>query len=937
LDFGDVDDLRARLDATLSTESHARPIAVLAGSGLTVGAIPSVSEIVNVIRKRIPSNDAAELDKRLAERSDPGLKYQEAFKFLSLRRPPEFRDKIIRLCTLRAYAKKPATDADLRPELLMQYEADIDSWDLPHGIAALGRIWSGMPSRVRGPIITTNFDPLIEIAIRKAGGTVSARIMDTDGTFLQDVRAFDFQQVVHMHGYWRESSTLSMTTQLTLERPALNGSIRALLGQYTLLVIGYGAWRDALTLQLMEVIREQSASELDILWCFHGNDSELHDALEHDDVLSNLRLAPGNVQFYTKVDANQVLPLLETTLSPYLQFPYTTRYSSGRGALLGWSSIAGTALEQGGAADDGEAALSFFDGRLPNWQDAVSKVIPKRDVVNTIRNQLGIELRRRVSSLTLIVGASGEGKTTALMQVAAAIALEHPEVVVLYNGEGRLTSVGEVMTLPSSSSYLLVMDDAFRSIERLRDLATRINKDSHKGIHLLLASRDTDWSDVGGFTFGWNRQLPTHIHRLRGISRLDATAIVASWESLGTRALGALSRIEGTSERIETLVQAAADDVGSDGAFLGALLATRYGPGLSEHIRELLIRLSQRQIHFLYGDSDYTLLDAFYLVALPHAAGVRSLSTKVLARALDITEQEAFGSVIFPLGDEAAISYNTENVLVRHHLIARTACDLANDLGGDYLRRATERVVRAAISVIEQTGMTPSLHDLAYLSQHLEEPALSIVAAEAAVAASPHRLSYRASLSRAYRLAGRHEDAIRVGRESLPLILTADDALTGARPTFTEWGVAEGNKGRWACNAVLAGVALQDSYNLGNLQVSQAGVAVSCLALAFRRLWESRREFVYLSGLASVAEFGHYLSVVTQQRRWLAEAEEIAFRDGAATFSDLNQVARALGEACRAAVGIIDEPFPTGMPVLRLQFEELVKLAEGTTRHRLGK
>jgi hypothetical protein len=102
--YGNVEDLLARIHATVSAEDTTRPLAILAGSGLTAGAIPGVNEIVNVIRHRMSTDDAIELDKRLAKTTEPSLKYQEAFTFLSLRHPPELRDRIITLCTLRAYS-----------------------------------------------------------------------------------------------------------------------------------------------------------------------------------------------------------------------------------------------------------------------------------------------------------------------------------------------------------------------------------------------------------------------------------------------------------------------------------------------------------------------------------------------------------------------------------------------------------------------------------------------------------------------------------------------------------------------------------------------------------------------------------------------------------------------------------------------------------------
>lgn len=411
---------------------------------------------------------------------------------------------------------------------------------------------------------------------------------------------------------------------------------------------------------------------------------------------------------------------------------------------------------------------------------------------------------------------------------------------------------------------------------------TRVNQTGRKGLHLLLGSRDSDWSSVGGFTFAWRRYLPTRIHRLRGINRPDAVSVVQSWERLGPAALGSLASLPSREARISALMDAAADERDpQEGAFLGALLTTRYGGGLVDHIRELLIRLAQRRIYSWRSEVDDSLLDAFFLVALPHAANVRTMTGSVLGISLNIAEQEVFGAVLLPLGDEAAISVNAANILVRHGLIARSACDLAVELGID-LGRIAERVVRAAVLAIEKFGPRPEFLELAYLSRHLEDHMLAVKAAAAAVEAAPGRLSYRTSLSRALRMAGDPGAAASAAEETLANLWHFDDLVTGARPMFTEWGVAEGNLGRWARNAVLVGISLQDTEAWARPYVEQQSTALVCMTLALRKLWEGSREFVFLNALAGLAEIGIRWPLDAEGRRHIQEIGDIAFKNGAA-------------------------------------------------------
>jgi hypothetical protein len=922
--FGDRSDLLARLHATISADDEARPLAVLAGSGLTLPAIPGVNEIINVVRNLLPPDDQAELDNRLRRLVEPGLKYQEAFMFLSRRRPPALRDRIITVCTLKAYRKKLDTQGDFAPDKLTQYEADVDSWNIPPGLESLGRVWVGLPPRLRGPIVTTNFDPLCEVAIQKAGGSVIPRVMDSDGSFMRDVRASaNIWQVIHLHGYWRQSSTLSMTTQLTQDRPALEGSIRTLLNQYTLLVLGYGAWNDALSRQLVRIVRGHEARDLDILWCYYRKPEELDKECETNDVLGTLRQAPGNVQFYTDIDVNDAIPALERKLAGLLTFSDSTRRKSGHETLVDWLPVSNSVAVAPTGDEGARAAITFFDGRLPNWHDAVNPLLPRRDVVRALHNELKEFIRLRQSSLMLITGASGEGKTTALMQTAALVAAGSPELVTLFNGEGRISSVDDIMRLPASTSYLLVIDDAYLSIERLRDLVVQINGSGRTGLHLLLASRDTDWSSVGGFTFTWARYVSAKTYNLRGISRPDAAAMIQSWERLGAEALGRLALLPDTEQRISALMDAAVDHrVAKDGAFLGALLMTRYGDGLIDHIRELLVRLSGRQIYRRLSEIDDNLLHAFFVIALPHAAGVRAMNAPVLARILGMAEQEVYGTVILPLGDEAAVAFDSENILIRHTLIAKAACDLSADLGVD-LNDVAMEVVRAAVAEVEERGVHPNVLQLAYLSQRLDDPAMAVIAAQAAVEAAPRRLSFRTSLSRALRVSGDARSAVRVAEEGLAMITDSDDILTGVRPMFTEWGVAEGYLGNWARNAVLASVSLQDMDAWGDPREDQLTTAVSCLALALRKLWESSRSFDFLNGLAGAADIGLRLDDTEHYRKRIREAEEIAFNNGAAQPRDLADAIANLAEACGAALARIESPFPLNMPAQRFRFEGL--------------
>jgi hypothetical protein len=717
-----------------------------------------------------------------------------------------------------------------------------------------------------------------------------------------------------------------MTAQLDLTRPALEGSIRAILSKYTLWVLAYGGWEDAFTRQLVTTIREQGAAQLDVLWCYYGSADSLAAEATDDHVLGRLKGAPGNIQFYVDFDVNTCLPNLERELSAFLHYPTITRSSSSRGPVLGWVPISRTLSAASTTKADDDSALTFFDGRLPNWSDARSSHIPRRDMTGTLLRELRARLDRRVNSLFLLTGAAGEGKTTIAMQVAWGLAVERSGIDVYFNSDNRWT-VESVLSLPSDRIHVYVVDDAFRSIERMRELVQRLNESDRRHIHVLAVSRDTDWASVGGNTFVWSKYVETRRHHLRGVNQIDARAIIQAWEEIGPAALGELAKLSTTAERIAALMDAATDLQRSqdEGAFLGALLKTKYGPGLADHVRELLIRLSEREVYAAGRHESFRLLDSFFMIAVPHASGLPSLPSEVLAEIHGLSPAETLAQIVIPLGDEAAISFNGEGVTTRHSSIAAAACELAPDVGID-LERVVRSVVSSAVRLVSAKGMRPALRPVAYLAQQLLDPTLAVVAARTAVETEPRRVSYRTSLSRAYRRANEFSKAVELGQATLEMLTSFDDLESGIRPMFSEWGVAEGNHGNWARNAVLCAVALQDLDLLGPVTRRQTVPTLACLALALRRLWERHRSYLLLQGLAALDKLASGLVIDDKQDKWLSDAATLAFRNGAPTFDQAQPAIRALTEACRFAASQLEAPLPSSMPPLRFRFDGLMSL-----------
>ncbi|NJL29259.1 MAG: hypothetical protein HC897_15945, partial [Thermoanaerobaculia bacterium] len=120
-----------------------------------------------------------------------------------------------------------------------QLERVAAAWALPEGVAALGRLIADCPATFGTAVLTTNFDPLVEVAIRKAGGQCHTSFLAEDGRF--SVRHGDGCHVIHVHGFWSgDEHTAHTVAQLTRPRPQLRRDLARFLERSDLVVLGYG-------------------------------------------------------------------------------------------------------------------------------------------------------------------------------------------------------------------------------------------------------------------------------------------------------------------------------------------------------------------------------------------------------------------------------------------------------------------------------------------------------------------------------------------------------------------------------------------------------------------------------------------------------------------------------------------------------------------------
>ena len=934
---GSMDDLVARIAFSLGKSESSRPIAFLTGSGVSRGSVPMSAQIVEQIRKSIADDvDLAAFDDHISKAKDDGERYQQAFQWLGIRRDPGFRDRVIQIATLGACRIGDVVDSaggtiDARQLLARtgELELELERWNLPDGQAALGRILHGLPSGMRGPVLTTNFDPLTEIAVRRSGGNPSFFVNADDTSFLANLRVQNNPFILHLHGYWRDSTTLSTPEQLELRRPVLEASLRYVLENFTLVVVGYSGWSDVIARILRDQVGYHGVDSLDILWAFYEDAVSVDELSRSHPVVSDLTAAPGNVQLYTSVDANKFFPALEKALADHLIFEDGDRRITPQAGIAGWTTVSPDMLSSYNRAVSKASALTFIDGRNPSWQDAVSPYVAKRELAHTIYNHLKQTIPSKESSVDLVLGASGEGKSMVALQLAA-LAVEDGNFgakVLVLSGD-YFGSDDVVFQLPESESYVLIIDDAYRFNSRIQEVVGRIHRQARGRMHFVLFSRDTDWHNSGAGGFSFSAYLRARNHILRGLTRADARSMVLTWENLGPEGLGELSTLASTDDRVDHLLevsQGLALDA-TKRSLLGALLATRYGAGLRDHILQLMTRLQGRLIR---SGRQETLLDALLILSLPYAYEVVDLEPALLADVFGLDWPEVVSRILEPLGDEAAVAYNSGRVVVRHEMIASAVVDIALEWQLD-MNGALSRLVTSAARRIARDGYSPRAGSIAYIASRITDlPQLAIAAAVAANAAVPNRLSYVTHLSAALRRYGQAPRAAEINEANVRLLSNVTNS-DQARAYLTEWGVVEGNNGHWARNAVLVAMALQDSTSLGSIGGEQSKRALSCLLLALRRLDEIEPQEELVRGMAAASVLLRVFGVQdATSRSWLRAAERVIDSRGIAypSIDDGQVLAKSLRQATAASRGRIESALPAGLPQQGGTYADLTRYA----------
>jgi calcineurin-like phosphoesterase family protein len=595
----------------------------------------------------------------------------------------------------------------------------------------------------------------------------------------------------------------------------------------------------------------------------------------------------------------------------------------------GWQLLTKDGLSGLGGPLDEEAAIQFFNGAVPTWQLAVSSSIPRRRVVPRLAEFLteaGPTDRPRVA---LMLAASGEGKSTALLQAIYEVCRCHEDWKVLRRSdETQPVSVDDVISIVSTTGpWLVVTDEADQVANRLFDLVKLFQQRGRGDVHFLIASRDTDWIAAKAYADNWWSHSSFREEKLRGLDEADAASIVRAWAAFGKAALGRLASL-GHEAAVKALIEAAQEEARlPQGSFFGAMLTVRFGDDLQEHLRLLLQRLGTRTI-----PGNATLQDAIAYVAAIHAVDLELLSRPVLARVLGCPSKDLKRHVLLPLGEEAAATTTSQFVFTRHRRVATAVLDVLSNAFGEDTDRLFEELAGAALDAYGAGEYIPELtgwrYNLADKLSSLGRNDLAIRVSRAVLQRESSNTKTMVKLAQLYREANSLEEAVSLFR-------AFHGDVTGDRPFFHEWGMSEGQGGDLVAGAWLSGHAVSDQCGFTPPDNKTAMIVLTGLCASFKCLFAGYSDPVFLEGKAAAAVLGLRVS--------LDEASSAHFQEilGRCVFigsktSTLDESCTSLQRAVEAAARLCakKEIRDRLMSTSAMSFQGLRQLAERGTRRR---
>jgi tetratricopeptide (TPR) repeat protein len=366
--------------------------APISGEG---AGVPGVRGVIELIKAEFDHPQQIELEKQICTSANP---YQAAFSFLLGRRGQQAANHIIRQAVWRArsaVSTKLANTFSLvgntPDDACRSLDTDLDGWNLTPGVEAIGGLIARYPDQFGRAVLTTNFDPLLGIAIARSRGNFFRTVLHRDGNLSQTEGTGC--HVIHLHGYWYGADTLHTPRQINQARPRLKASLSALLKAKTIVVSAYGGWDDVFTDALMEVVFDDNAFP-EIIWTFNAEVPKPDQRLIE-------KLTPGmdrgRVTLYAGINCHTFFPAL----------------------LANWETFQPTDNPRGGKSQSTELQFLANADLVEEQQTAASMVLEGGEEDRPPYSDICVGREKELDEITsspqracFITGFGGQGKST---------------------------------------------------------------------------------------------------------------------------------------------------------------------------------------------------------------------------------------------------------------------------------------------------------------------------------------------------------------------------------------------------------------------------------------------------------------------------------------------------------------------------------------------
>lgn len=233
-----------------------KPLTIVFGSPMTMPdsdggpGVPGVEEIIKKIEKLVKDKNKSEDYEGYVKDTTGGVKYQKSFEFVNGWINQETSNKIIEDAVIEG--------CGILDGKIQHY---------PESLNNIAKVVNSDRIKINS-IITTNFDPLLELCFDKNNIDYQSYTLSGDGSLPRSTMSSKNNlNIYHIHGFWRGDDTLHTDEQLTSERAMLSASIEEVIGETSVLVIAYGGWDDVFLNSLKKSLNHQKI-KANIMWCF---------------------------------------------------------------------------------------------------------------------------------------------------------------------------------------------------------------------------------------------------------------------------------------------------------------------------------------------------------------------------------------------------------------------------------------------------------------------------------------------------------------------------------------------------------------------------------------------------------------------------------------------------------------------------------------------